>query len=141
MGPSQHDSTVSTNDKETLWVVPKLATDGSNWVTFKIWFLFAMASHNIDRHFNGSDTPLPTPTYTTLDEIKWTTANHNKSQAYLSLVRRWKHDEHEAHAQLAQVMSDSLLIKIQHAGMVADMWNTIITEFDRKGYMVQVDLC
>src|SRR5882724_435317 len=130
MGPSQHNSTMSANDKETLWVIPKLAADGSNWVTFKTQFLFSMASCNIDGHFNGSDTPPPAPTYITLDETKWTTTDHKKNQAYLSLVKRWKHDEHIAHTQLAQVMSDPLLIRIQHAGMVANMWNTVVTEFD-----------
>ena len=141
MGPGQYDSTMSTNNKETLWAVPKLAADGSNWVTFKTWFLFAMAGCDVDGHFDGSDTPPPAPTYTTLDETKWTTADHEKNQAYLSLAKRWKHDEHVTCAQLAQVMSDSLLIRTQHAGMVANMWNTVVTEFDRKGRMVQVDLC
>ena len=88
MGPSQYDSTMSTNDKETLWVVPKLAANGSNWVTFKTWFLFAMAGCNVDGHFKGSDTPPPTPTYTTSDETKWTTSDYVKNQAYLSLVKR-----------------------------------------------------
>jgi len=89
-----------------------------------------MAGRDIDGHFDGSDTPPPAPTYTTLDETKWSTADHEKNQAHLSLAKRWKHDEHVAHAQLAQVMSDSLLIRIQHAGTVADMWNTVVTEFD-----------
>ena len=132
---------MSTNDKETLWAIPKLAADGSNWVTFKTQFLFAMAGHDVDGHFDGSD-PMPlTPTYSTSDEAKWTAVDWEKSQAYLSLARKWKHDEHIACAQLAQVMSDSLLIRIQHAGSVAIMWNTIITKFDRKGCMAQVDLC
>ena len=121
-------------------MVLKLATDGSNWVMFKTWFLFAMAGHDVDGHFDRSDTPPPMPTYSTLDETKWTMADHNKRQAYLSLVKRWKHDEHVTCAQLAQVMSDSLLIRIQHTGMVADMWNTVVREVDQKGHMVQVDL-
>ena len=80
------------------------------------------------------------PTYSTSDEAKWTTTDRDKNQAYLLLVRKWRHDEHVTCAQLAQVMSDSLLIRIQHAGMVADTWNTVIMEFDQKGHMVQVDL-
>ena len=64
----------------------------------------------------------------------------NRNQAYLLLVRKWRHNEHVTCTQLAQVMSDSLLIKIQHASTVPDMWDIIITEFNMKGCMVQVDL-
>src|SRR5882724_3589419 len=121
MGPGQHEPSMPTNNKETLWAIPKLAADGSNWVTFKTQFLFAMAGHDVDGYFNGSDPMPPTPTYSTSDEAKWTAVDWDKSQAYLSLARKWKHDEHIACAQLAQVMSDSLLIRIQHAGSVAIM--------------------
>jgi len=138
MGPGK-DNTMT--DKETLWAIPKLTSDGSNWVTFKTHFLFAIAGHNVNRHFDGSDTAPPAPTFSTPDEIKWTTADWDKHQAYLLLVRKWKHNEHVAWAQLAQVISDSLLIRIQHARTLADMWRIIVTELDKKGCMVQVDLC
>ena len=35
---------------------------------------------------------------------------------------------------------NSLLIHIQHTKSIADMWGTIVTELDKKGCMVQVDL-
>ena len=82
MGPRQDNSTMSTNDKETLWVIPKLTTDGSNWVTFKTQFLFAMAGRNVDGHFDGSDATLPTPTDSTSDDTKWTTMDCDKSQTH-----------------------------------------------------------
>jgi len=66
---------MSNNDKETLWAIPKLAANGSNWVTFKTHFLFTMAGHNIEGHFNRSETPPLTPTYSDPDETKWTSAD------------------------------------------------------------------
>ena len=81
MDPSEHESSMSTNDKETLWVMPKLTADSSNWVTFKTQFLFTMAGCDIDRHFYGSVPMPPAPTYSTSDEAKWTTADWDKSQA------------------------------------------------------------
>jgi len=65
------------------------------------------------------------------NEARWTTADKDKNQAYLPLARKWKYDEHIA--QPTQVMSDSLLIWIQHAGMVEDMWKTTVSEFNHKG--------
>ena len=138
MGHSQ-DNTMT--NKETLWAIPKLTPDGSNWVTFKTQFLCTMASHNVDGHFNGSDTTPPAPTFSTLDETKWTTTDRDRHQTHSLAVKKWKHDKHITHAQLAQVISNSLLIRIQHASTMADMWRIIIMEFDRKGHMVQVDQC
>src|SRR5882724_9719985 len=140
MGPGQDNSTTLMSDKEPIWAIPKLAPDGSNWVMFKTCFLFAMAGHDIGGHFNRSETTPLAPTYSTPDKAKWTTMDRDKNQAYLLLVRKWRHDEHVACTQLAQVVSDSLLIKIQRAGAVANMWDIITTEFNRKGRMVQVDL-
>src|SRR5882724_1886399 len=137
MGPSQ-DNTMT--DKEPLWAIPKLTSNGSNWVTFKTRFLFAMAGCNVNRHFDGSDTAPPAPTLSTPDETKWTTTDRDRQQTHSLAVKKWKHDKHVTHAQLAQVIPDSLLIRIQHASTVANMWQIIITEFNRKGCMVQVDL-
>ena len=131
MGPSQ--DIYNMNDKETLWAIPKLAPDSSNCVTFKTWFLFTMAGCDIEGHFDGSDSTPPSPTYSTSDETRWTTMDKGKNQAYLPLVRKWKHDEHIACAQLTQVVSNSVLIQIQHASTLADMWKTIVGEFDHKG--------
>ena len=72
--------------------------------------------------------------------MRWTAEDKALNSAYLVVMRKWQHDENIAHAQLAQVVSDSLLIRIQHAKGVADMWGAIISEFDKKGHMIQVDL-
>jgi len=100
-----------------------------------------MTSKDLEGHFDRSDPAPPFPTYSMADESRWTTMDKDKNQAYLPLAKKWKHNEYVACTQLTQVVSDSFLIQIQHAGTVADMWKTIIAEFDHKGRMVQVDLC
>ena len=42
---------------------------------------------------------------------------------------------------MVQVVFNLLLIQVQHASAVGDMWDTIVVEFNKKGNMVQVDLC
>ena len=108
MGPSQ--DSYNMNDKESFWAIPKLAPDSSNWVTFKTRFLFTMAGRNLEGHFDGSDPAPLFPTYSMADESRWTAMDKDKSQAYLPLAKKLKHDEHIARAQLTQVVSDSLLI-------------------------------
>src|SRR5882724_5435785 len=103
MGPRQDNSTTSMSDKEPVWAIPKLAPDGSNWVTFKTHFLFAMAGCDIEGHFDRSETAPLAPTYSTSDEAKWNSTDKDKNKAYLLLARKWRHNEHVTHAQLAQV--------------------------------------
>ena len=100
-----------------------------------------MGGQDVEGHFDGSDLAPPKPTLSTTDESKWTAADIERNKAYIRSEKKWRHDEKVARAQLAQVVSDSLLICIQHATSVADMWRIIVSEFDRKGCMVQVDLC
>jgi len=138
MFPGQDNTNM--NNKETLWAIPKLTPNSSNWVTIKTQFLFTRAGHNLEGHFDASDPTLPAPTYSTPNEERWTAADREKNLAYLPLARKWKPDKHIACAQLAQVMSDSLLIWIQHTSTVADMWKNIVAEFNHKGQMVQMDL-
>src|SRR5882672_4895555 len=106
MGPGQDNSNM--NDKETFWAIPKLTPDSSNWVTFKTQFLFAMAGCDLEGHFDASNPSPLAPTYSSPDENRWTMADKEKNVAYCPLARKWKHDEHVACAQLAQVISDSL---------------------------------
>src|SRR5882672_5121105 len=100
MGPGLDNSNMT--DKESFWAIPKLTPDSSNWVTFKTQFLFAMASRDLEGHFDASDPSPPILTYSSLTEDRWTTVDKDKNLAYLPLARKWKHDEHVTHTQLAQ---------------------------------------
>ena len=86
MGPGQ--DLTSIPDKDNLFAIPKLSPDGSNWVTFRTHFLFTMAGHDIEGHFDRSDPSPPLPTYTTPDETKWTSSDRDMHDAYLPLVRK-----------------------------------------------------
>ena len=99
-----------------------------------------MGGRDVEGHFDGSDKAPHQLTLSTPDESKWTMAHRERNEDYLWSERKWQHDEKVVCAQLAQVMSDLLLIHIQHAKSVTEMWSTIVSEFNRKGHMVQVDL-
>src|SRR5882724_9340984 len=129
MGPGQEH----TIKCDTLFSIPKLSSDGLNWVTLKTHFLFTMGGHNIEGHSDRSETSPPQPTLSSLDKMRWTVADKELNNAYLVLVRKWQHDEKIAHAQLAQVMSDSLLICIQQAKGVVTCGEPLSLSSTRKG--------
>src|SRR5882724_1786749 len=117
MGPSQEQST----ERDTPLSIPKLSLDGSNWVTFKTCFLYAMGGRDVEEHFDGSDNAPHQLTLSTPDESKWTMADRERNKDYLRSERKWQHNEKVTHTQLAQVVSDSLLIRIQHAKSITEI--------------------
>jgi len=92
-----------------------------------------MGGHDMEGHFDGSEKTPTQPTLSSPDEKRWTTADKELNETYLTVTRKWQCNEKVVHAQLEQVVSDSLLICIQYATTVADMWQTMVTEFNKKG--------
>ena len=104
MGPSQEQ----TVEWDTPFSIPKLSPDRSNWITFKTHFLYAMGSCDIEGHFDRSEKPPSQLTLSSPDERNWTVKDREQNKAYLAVVRKWQRNEKIVHAQLAQVVSDSL---------------------------------
>ena len=84
---------MSTSNKDNLFTIPKLSPDGSNWVTFKTHFLFAMAGRDIEGHFDGSDSHPVQPIPSTPDQDKWTAKDRDEHQTHLQLSKKWKHNK------------------------------------------------
>jgi len=137
MGPGL-DQTV---ERDTPFSIPRLSQDRSNWVTFKTHFLYAMGGCDVEGHSDGSEKTPTQPTLSSPDEKRWTMVDKYLNETYLTAMRKWQCNEKVARAQLAQVISDSLLIRIQYTTTIADMWQTMVMEFNKKGQMIQIDLC
>ena len=111
MGRRQENNQMMlSNANLNILGVPKLAADGSNGVTFKTRFLYAMAGRDMEGHLDRSELPPTPPTPLGADPVRLTTVDKEKIEAYHVAHKKWKHDENVAQAQLAQVISDSLLI-------------------------------
>jgi len=60
-----------------------------------------MGGHDIEGHFYGSKKTPPQPTFSSLDEKRWTTMDNELNEAYLAVTRRWQCNEKVVRAQLA----------------------------------------
>ncbi|KAF8573856.1 hypothetical protein K439DRAFT_1305447, partial [Ramaria rubella] len=112
--------------------VPKLTSNGSNWVTFKTHVTWAMAARGVLGHLYGTSTyptPLEASTATATDLANHTTA-----------LTRWEQSESVARSQLGNVIGDTILVKILHSKSVSVMWKVICEEFEEKTRMISVDI-
>jgi hypothetical protein len=95
--------------------VPKLETNGSNWIIFQIHPKWALEEKQVFGHLDGTTVQ---PTGTGDEAAKW--------------QEEWLIDETKAHHLLAQKLHDSTLTKLLHLTTVAEMWKTIKQEYTVK---------
>ncbi|KAF9016881.1 hypothetical protein BDZ89DRAFT_909920, partial [Hymenopellis radicata] len=87
--------------------VPMLSTQGENWNIFLLRFSAAVQARNRWNHFNGS---YPRPSLI------------SPSTQLVSDLTTWERGEAVARNLLLSRIPDSLAIKIQRKGTVADAW-------------------
>ncbi|RDX41534.1 hypothetical protein OH76DRAFT_1364460, partial [Lentinus brumalis] len=111
-----------STSNSNLYTVPKLAADGSNWITYKERIHVCMGSRGLMRHLLGTARRPPTPpvwprpspsTPTALDKLS--------DEEYLRKVEdaEAKVDEYDqrefaTRQQIYSTISDSLLIKVKY---------------------------
>ena len=119
----------SDNTREDMYTVPKLEPDGHNWIIFKNRIEWALAARGVVSHLDAKKAPKPAPP-----------ADPKQMDAYEAELAAWEKTEFTCRQQLARALPDSTLWKILHTTSVADMWTTIVTEFESKTVLVQADL-
>ena len=92
-----------SNTNLNILGVPKLAADGSNCVTFKTHFLYAMTGQDVEVHLNRSEIPPTLPKPLGTDPACLTPADKEKIKAHHVAHKKWKHDKNVTQVQLAQV--------------------------------------
>jgi len=135
------DSTIpSTNS--SLFNIPKLAEDGSNWITYKERTLTAIGARGLMRYLDGrANEPTPfkldanmgvlakpdgsVPTQTEIDELD---KKIDKYQQKNTLVKQ----------QVFSMITDWLLLRMQNLGTVSLIWAEICQIHKGKTELVQI---
>ena len=112
----------SVSDLQVLSSVPKLETNGSNWIIFSVRLKWALQEKKVFGHLDGT-SPQPAAT---ADADKQTT---------------WMENEAKARHLLAQKLHDSTLTKLLHLTTAALMWTSLTKEFTVKSSHVVAAMC
>ena len=133
----------TTNGKllEFFVRIPKLETDGSNWVIFKDRFVFAAATADLEKHIDGTGTaPIPLaftpggPTPLTADQMA-------EIKLYEENQLKWMMNEAVIKQAIATTIPDSLFIEVRKEVTACLMWEAVWLKREKKSHMVTVDLC
>ena len=93
--------------------IPKLESDGSNWVIFKDRFLFAAAAASLKAHIDGTEkAPDAVPVVPTESE-PLTAEQAQVCSEYDAALSKWEMEEAIIKQALASVIPDSLFLEVR----------------------------
>ena len=137
MGP---EDSGSSSMKGKSHMIPRLATDGLNWITWKQQTLNSLlSSKGMHRHIQGMiHMPPPIPSYPnghTLDD--------NEMEEREKIEEKWDlYNQCEAliKAQILTTIFEAMAVEIQSLMTGKEMWDALCTKHEKKALMVIVDL-
>jgi len=137
MGPGKPMSSTTATKS---YMIPKLAKDGSNWITWKSQMLATLvASCGVMRHIEGTARqPTAIPTYPTTCSLT------TDEEDCLEQAERCWDDYHQCEAtvkvQIFTTIPKVLLIEVQKLRTAKEVWDAVCIKHKGKALAVKVDI-
>src|SRR5258705_1679249 len=128
----------------TLFSIPKLADDGSNWVTYKERLLNGIGARGMMRYVDGRiQQPVPftmDPKGKTPVKVDGKPAMDVEIEELDDKIDEWYQKDVLVKQHIFSTISDRLLLRVQRLPNAAKMWDEIRKIHEGKTELVQVDL-
>jgi hypothetical protein len=145
MGPAKALATVEEVSVQSMGkgkglTIPRLASDGTNWITWKQQTLMTLLSNKgVQRHIEGTiRQPKPVPTFPSGHVL-----TDQELESLEALEEKWDvFNQREAmiKAQILTTIPESLAIEIQSLVTGKDIWDALCKKHESKALTVTVDL-
>ena len=146
MGPAPTTfDTMLPSTSSALYNIPKLAEDGTNWITYKERMLTAISARGLMRYVDGRATK---PAPFALDpktQLPITAQGAAPTDAEIEALDDKIGDYYQKDALVKQhifsTISDRLLLRVQSLLSASKIWAEIHTIHEGKTELMQIDLC
>lgn len=131
------------NTNSSLFNVPKLAEDGSNWITYKERALTAIGARGLMRYADGrAKRPKPFDLDSKGKPIKAdkSLASDAEIEELEDKIDEFFMKDSLIKQQLFSTISDRLLLQVQKLESTAKIWAEICTIHEGKSELVQIDM-
>ena len=118
-------TTSSLSDTLPL-TIPKLDSEGENWVIFYVRFMDTIEAKGFWNHFDGS-SPAPVLSATA-------------TAAEIEAKNQWDKDECLAKTLLTQKLPDSTVLETHSLKTVKERWEVVVKEYTIKGAFAQMEM-
>lgn len=137
---------MTKNDE--VFKVPRLANDGSNWVTYKDRLRWALAARGILAHLEGDATDEKGSQSTARAGASDNTGTADKGKESTPDVKgtqplkdaKWLLDEAVVKQCIASTVSDSVFNCIKSGTTAKEIWNSLTKIYQARSHMVAIDL-
>ena len=120
--------------------VPKLSSDGRNWVIYRDRLQLSVQARGLDGHLDGTITR-PTDPPTRNQPFESLTEDEQKViTTYKSDLREWIQKEAIVSQQIASTIPDSLYLKFKGKDTVKEAWDSLKSDFEKRSRMFMIDL-
>ena len=128
-------STANNKQLEFFARIPKLESDGSNWVIFKDRFLYAAAAASLKDHIDGTASAPVAPVGSSTKPLP-----EDVMAEYEAALAKWNIDEAIIRQAIASIIPDSLFLEVRKQATALAMWDAVKNQREKKSRMVTVDL-
>ncbi|KAH9856307.1 hypothetical protein C2E23DRAFT_722560, partial [Lenzites betulinus] len=137
----------STANASNLFNVPKLAQDGSNWITYKEQMHTVLGARGLMRHLIGTARrpPSPPPWPRTKSEPATSTkqmpgptttsTTPSTVEAAEAKLDDYEQKEFATRQQIYGTITDSLLLKVKDLSTASAVWSAVMKEHKGKSEM------
>jgi len=141
--PTSLDNMLPTSSS-SLFNIPKLAEDGSNWITYKERMLTAIGARGLMRYIDGRvKQPIPfamSPTTGELLKADGKPATDAEIEALDDKLDEFCQKNSMVKQHIFSTLSDRLVVRIKHLKSASMIWVEIRKLHEGKTELVQVDL-
>src|ERR1700720_4601923 len=121
--------------------VPKLASDGKNWVVYKDRLILSVQAHALGGHLDGTTAKPTEPAITQAPADRaLTDEEKQKITTYQDDLKEWFQKEAIVSQQIASTIPDSLYLKIRGKPTVKEAWDLLKSNLEKRSWMFMVDL-
>src|ERR1700678_195681 len=133
-----------TTKDETIFKVPKLLADGSNWVTYRDRLRWALSARGLLDNITDS---IPEPTNPTVNDpppdpsdTAAIAAHTSLNRGYAIRIEKWATAEATVKQCIASTVPDSIFNRIKAKKSAKDVWDAVTEIFEDRSTMVAIDL-
>jgi hypothetical protein len=127
----------ATVTKIVKFTLPKLKSDGSNWILFQDSVELETTSHNLQSHLDGTGVmpvhPHPSVTAPTVDQKK-------EIEEYLVALEKWTAGEATIRKGFAEALPSTLYLVVRKETMTKQVWDAIVKHHQQKAQLIIVEL-
>jgi hypothetical protein len=142
MSPAM-DSTTSASSTSSLYNIPQLAEDGSNWIMYKERVYTAITARGLRKYVEGrAKLPAALPIDTTMNVPMMGTvpATDEEIEAHKDKIDEYHQKDSLVKQQLFSTITDRILLQVQRVGNSSEVWAAICKIHEGKSDLVQIDI-